>query len=57
MTLNEVSKKYNIPTSELAICIHTPEKYSNERLGKLRKQYDFHMDDLRKYIESKNILQ
>ncbi len=54
MTINELAKKYNIPTSELALYIHVPEIYINENLGRLRKKYDFHMDDLRVYIYSKS---
>ena len=50
MTLNEVAKKYNIPVSELASSINVPEEYANEKLGRLKKQYGFDMDDLRKYI-------
>jgi len=57
MTLNEVAKKYRLTASELATCIKVPEKYLDERLGRLRKQYDFSIDDLRKYVESKNKLQ
>lgn len=50
MTLNEVSRKYNVPAEELAKCINVPVSMANERLGRLRKQYDFHMDDLRLFI-------
>lgn len=53
MTLNEVAKKYNIPVAGLASSINVPEEFVNERLGRLRKQYGFHMDDLRNYIHSK----
>jgi len=53
MTLNEVATKYNIPVSELASSINVPIEFANERLGRLRKQYGFHMDDLKKYIHSK----
>ncbi len=54
MTLNEVAANYNIPATELASCIHVPKEYTGERLGRLRKQYGFHMNDLRNYIASKN---
>jgi DNA-binding transcriptional regulator YiaG len=53
ITLNEVAKKYNVSANELAIYIHVPEEYVNERLGRLRKRYDFHLNDLREYIKSK----
>ena len=53
MTLNEAAKKYNIPVTGLASSINVPEELASERLGRLRKQYGFHMDDLRNYIHSK----
>lgn len=53
MTLNEVAQKYKAPVSELAAHIKVPENYANERLGRLRKQYGFSMNDLREYIISK----
>ena len=53
MTLNEVAKKYNIPVTGLAASVNVPIEFANERLGRLRRQYRFHMDDLRKYIYSK----
>jgi hypothetical protein len=52
MTLKETAKKYNIPVSALAASINVPIEFANERLGRLRKQYGFHMNDLRKYIHS-----
>lgn len=57
MTLDDVAKKYNIPSSELALCIHVPRGHTNEKLGRLRKQYSFHLNDLREYIASKTIQQ
>lgn len=54
MSLNEVAKKYRISVTELALCIHTLKEYTVERLGRLRKRYEFQMDDLRNYIKSKS---
>lgn len=53
MTLNEVAEIYDITPKELASCIHIPIEYSNEKLGRLRKKYNFQMEDLRNYIELK----
>jgi hypothetical protein len=50
MTLDEISVKYSINIEELARTINIPVKYANERLGRLRKRYGFHMDDIREYI-------
>ncbi len=52
MTLNEVSDKYSIPVSELAQAINIPEKHSGEKLGRLRKRYGFHLNDLREYVKA-----
>jgi hypothetical protein len=49
-TLIEVAEKYKIPVSELAAVIKVPERFSNRRLGRLKREYDFDMDDLRDYI-------
>jgi hypothetical protein len=50
MTLQQVSSRYKISVAELASVIHVPQESSNEKLGRLRKRYAFHMDDLRDYI-------
>jgi hypothetical protein len=55
MTINEVAEKYNIPAQELAKSINVPIGNNNERLGRLRKRYNFQLCDLRDYIESKTI--
>ncbi len=52
MSLSEVAIKYSIPVSDLAAVINIPVEYQDRRLGRLRKQYDFHMNDLRQYIEN-----
>ncbi len=53
MTINEIAEKYNIPAQELAKNINVPIGNNNERLGRLRKRYNFQLNDLRDYIESK----
>ena len=55
MTLNEVSEKYNIPLPELAKSINVPVELAYEKLGRLRKRYGFHMDDLRKFIDNRKV--
>lgn len=52
MTLNDVAKKFIVPLTDLASSIHVPVSRSNERLGRLRKEYSFNMDDLRDFVES-----
>lgn len=51
MSLNEVAKKYNIPADKLASCICVPLRHNDEKIGRLRKRYGFHLNDLRDYIE------
>lgn len=53
MTLGELSEKYAVGVNELARAIGVPVEYSNERLGRLRKRYDFEMEDLRVFIMQK----
>ncbi len=53
MTINEVAKKYHVSAQELTSFIKVPAGNNNERLGRLRKRYNFQLNDLRKYIESK----
>lgn len=54
MTLDELEGKYNIPATELAQCIQIPKQLTNKRLGRLRKSYDFQLNDLRNYIALKD---
>lgn len=54
MTLREVAEKYEVSITDLAICIHVPKECANERLGRLKRQYGFSMNDLRKYIAVRN---
>jgi hypothetical protein len=53
MTLIEVAEKYKIPVNDLASFISVPLSRTSERLGRLRKEYGFNMDDLRDYVDSK----
>lgn len=54
MTLREVGMKYDISVRELAKAINVPVKYADYRLGRLRKQYGFHLDTLRRFIMNNN---
>lgn len=45
-TLYEVAQKYNVSTSSLCDRLGIPLKYSDERLGQLRKEYNFSMRDV-----------
>jgi len=53
MTINEISKKYNIPAYDLANQINVPSNRVDERLGRLKKQYKFDIDELREFIEKR----
>ncbi len=50
MTLQEVADKYDVPVHNLAQFINIPDSEKNYRLGRLRKQYDFHMSDVREAV-------
>jgi hypothetical protein len=47
-----MNERIIIPVTALATSINAPKEFANERLGRLRKQYGFYMDYLRKYIHS-----
>ena len=51
MTLKEVSEKYNIPVNDLANAIDVPVSMAGERLGRLKRDYGFDINDLREYVE------
>lgn len=51
MTLNQLALKFNIPIDNLASSIGVPKELADEKLGRLRKQYNFEMGDLKNYIE------
>jgi len=50
MTLDEVAKKYSIPEDELTRALNIPSYHSRERIGRLRKQYGFEMEELKDVI-------
>ena len=52
-TLQFVADKYNVPASKIAADLNVPESMTGEKLGRLKKQYSFIMDDVRNSI-SKN---
>jgi len=52
MTLSEVAETYNIPIDYLKMRIGLPQETpGGERLGSLRKRFDFKMSDVEKIIE------
>lgn len=52
MTLGEVSEKYNIPINCLIEHLGIPDRTSGEeKLGRLRKRYDFRMTDVERIID------
>ncbi|MCU4162873.1 DUF4405 domain-containing protein [Carboxylicivirga caseinilyticus] len=53
MSLQEVADKYVIPVEDLASAIDVPVTMSGERLGRLKKDYGFDMNDLRDFVEEK----
>jgi hypothetical protein len=57
-TLQFVADKYNVPVSVIESDLKIPKGFNNERLGRLKKLYSFHMNDVRasiaKYKESEN---
>lgn len=50
MTLDEVSRKYSIPDSDLANALKIPSNQSGEKIGRLKKKYDFEMDELKNAV-------
>jgi len=52
-TLQFVADKYNVPASKIAADLKVPERMTGEKLGRLKKQFLFTMDDVRNSI-SKN---
>lgn len=54
MTLNEVSRQFNVELPLLKKALDLPEDVSaNERLGRLRKEYDFTMGDVKSAVVEK----
>ena len=52
MTLGQLALEYQIPVSELENCIQVPSGSAQISLGQLRKIYNFHLNELRQYIDS-----
>lgn len=50
MTLNEVADKYNIPADLLAETVNLPKTRTDERLGRLKREYGFTMSDIENAI-------
>ena len=51
-TLQYVADKYNVPVNVIASDLKIPETLSKEKLGRLKKQYPFTMDDVRASISN-----
>jgi len=50
MTLEEVASRYDVSAVKLANAINVPESKTDVRLGLLRKQYNFSMNDIREQV-------
>jgi len=54
-TIGEVAAKYNVPAELIKKALGIPvDRPDNERLGRLRRQYGFHMSDVERFIEEYN---
>ncbi|TAJ12567.1 DUF4405 domain-containing protein [Marinilabiliaceae bacterium JC017] len=53
MTIDQIALKYHISAAEIAAFIHVPNKFVDERLGRLRRKYGFCMNDVRDFIDTK----
>jgi len=52
MTLSEVANTYHVSVDSLKASINIPLSTSNkEKLGRLKRRYEFNMNDIEKYIE------
>jgi len=49
-TLQFIADKYGIPAEKLAADLNIPMEQTGQRLGRLRKQYSFTMDDVRNSV-------
>jgi hypothetical protein len=54
MTINEVATKFNIEAAEICKKANIPEKYANEKLGRLKKMYGFRLSDIKNIVKSSN---
>lgn len=50
MTINEIANKYKVKAKDISVKLHIPAKYSDETLGRLRKQYPFKMSEVRRIV-------
>lgn len=50
MTLKEVSRKYDVNLKELSEQLNVPVDQTGYRLGRLRRRYGFHMNDIRAVV-------
>ena len=52
MTLKQAAVIYGVPADSLKMYLEIPVSVSeNEKLGRLRRRYDFHMSDVERFIE------
>jgi hypothetical protein len=52
MTLKQAAVKYDVPADSIKKYLEIPVSVSeNEKLGRLRRRYDFHMSDVERFIE------
>jgi ribosomal protein S6 len=49
-TLQFVADKYNVPANKIAAYLNVPVSMTSEKLGRLKRQYSFSMDDVRACI-------
>lgn len=49
-TLKQISTQYNVPSSYICKELGIPERFASERLGRLRKRYNFTMSDVSRAI-------
>lgn len=49
-TLQFIADKYGVPAEKLAADLNIPMEQTGQRLGRLRKQYSFTMDDVRNSV-------
>ena len=53
MTLAEVERTYDVPADSVKAALNLPGRISDsERLGRLRRQYGFHMSEIERIIEA-----
>jgi len=50
MTLNEVANKYDVAITDLTKVLNIPSSLSNTRIGRLKRQYDFHNSEIREAV-------